>query len=125
MSDIRELRLSQKEFPDTSIVLETRQGKAYHLKTDIYKKIMWYSFDQNNVVNLTAVPVERVWQIINQNKNGEIVEELVNKDFHFFNSNGIKYIDILSYENLNKFDNKNKNKQHKKKLKYPQNQNYK
>ena len=112
---------AQKEFPDTSIALETRQGKAYHLKTDVYKKMMWYSFDQNSAVNLTAVPVERVQQIIEKNKEGEIVEELIKKD-DLFSSTGAEYTDILSNESLHKFDHKKK-KRRKKRRKHPQQNN--
>ncbi len=112
---------AQKEFPDTNIALETRQGKAYHLKTDVYKKMMWYSFDQNYAVNLTAVPVERVQQIIEKNKNGEIVEELVKKDILFTDS-AVEYTDVLSNESLHKFDNKKK-KVRKKRRRQPQQRN--
>ena len=112
---------AQKEFPDTSIALETRQGKAYHLKTDVYKKMMWYSFDQNTAVNLTAVPVERVQQIIDKNKDGEIVEELIKKD-DLFSNTGSEYTDILSNESLHKFDHKKK-KRKKKRRKHPQQNN--
>lgn len=105
---------AQKEFPDTNIILETEQGKAYHLKTDVYKKTMWYSFDQNYAVNLTPVPVERVQQIIEKNKQGEIVEELVKKETLFTDS-AAAYTDVLSNESLHKFDAKKKKTRKKRK----------
>jgi cell fate regulator YaaT (PSP1 superfamily) len=68
---------AQKDFPDTNIVLETKKGRAFHQKTDIYKRTMWYSFDENAAINLTPVDVDRVKQIIDLNKKGTIVENLV------------------------------------------------
>ena len=105
---------AQKSYPSTSIVLETRQGRAFHLKTDVYKKVMWYSFNENAAVNLTAVSVDRVNEIIKQNKEGEIVDELVKKEI--LNPDlGIGFSDVLSKESLNKFDKKGKSrkKRHK------------
>ena len=105
---------AQKSYPDTSIVLETRQGRAFHLKTDVYKKLMWYSFNENSAVNLTAVPVERVNEIIKQNKEGNIVDELVKKE-SLSPDLGIGFTDILSNESLNKFDKKGKNRKKRRK----------
>ncbi len=105
---------AQKDFPKTSIVLETRQGRAYHLKTDVYKKQMWYSFHEHAAVNLTAVHVDRVNDIIKQNKKGIIVEELVKKE-SLSPDLGLGFSDVLSKESLNKFDNKQKNKKKRRK----------
>ncbi|MBN1252848.1 MAG: hypothetical protein JXR51_05080 [Bacteroidales bacterium] len=71
---------AQKDFPDTSIILKTKKGDAFHQKTDIYKKIMWYSFNENSAFNLTAVPVDRVLEIIKLNKENSIVESLVDAE---------------------------------------------
>ncbi len=110
---------AQKSYPSTSIVLETRQGRAFHLKTDVYKKVMWYSFNENAAVNLTAVSVDRVNEIIKQNKEGEIVDELVKKEI--LNPDlGIGFSDVLSKESLNKFDKKSKNRKKRRKS-YPRN----
>ena len=34
---------AQEDFPDIGIPLETKQGKATHQKTDVFKRLMWYS----------------------------------------------------------------------------------
>lgn len=86
---------AQKDFPDTSVALETKKGKAFHQKTDIYKRIMWYSLEENAAINLAAVDVDRVKQIIELNKKGILVESLnENKDSHV--------TDILEYEDFEK-----------------------
>ena len=67
---------AQSDFPNVSIPLETNEGKAYHQKTDIYRRIMWYSFDQYSSTNLIPLAVEKVKEIIELNKMGKPVEHL-------------------------------------------------
>ena len=66
---------AMKEFPSTDIKLRTRAGDAIHQKTDIFRKLMWYSYtsDQNN---LLAIPLNKVKEIIQANKKNIIVEKL-------------------------------------------------
>jgi cell fate regulator YaaT (PSP1 superfamily) len=105
---------AQSDFPNTNIVLETKNGKAYHQKTDIYKRTMWYSFDEHSAINLTAVEVERVKEIIKQNKKGIAVEKLTENNEPQLN-------DILGFEDLEKnLKNLNKNNRNKRRKKRPQ-----
>ncbi len=107
---------AQKDFPDAEIVLETKKGKAYHQKTDIYKRIMWYSLDENAAINLSAVEVDRVKQIIELNKKGILVDNLVETkespvvdilDFHDFDKK-------TSVVNKSNFQKNKKKKQFRK-----------
>lgn len=70
---------AKKDFPDTSIPLETEEGTAYHQKTDIFKRLMWYSFDKENTVNLSVISVDRVIDIQEKNKMGQKVQFLEDK----------------------------------------------
>ncbi len=102
---------AQSDFPNTNIVLETKSGKAYHQKTDIYKRMMWYSFDEHAAVNLTPVDVERVKAIIELNKKGVVVEQLSENNDHQLN-------DILGFEDLDKnLKNLKKNESNKRRKK--------
>ncbi len=125
---------AQKDFPKTTIPLETMDGTAYHVKTDIFKRIMWYSFDPNTIVNITPVPVDRVKEIVSQNKKGvkvsmlcePIVEEAstaaklpdVEPDFH----------NVIGQDSITRFDesrnqhNKHKRKRPKKRIPNDRNQ---
>jgi|GEM_PF-1999508 len=72
---------AQKDFPDTKIVLETSKGKAYHQKNDIFRKIMWYSYNPTDFLsNIIPVPVEKVCEIIEANRKGQIVPHLGEAD---------------------------------------------
>jgi cell fate regulator YaaT (PSP1 superfamily) len=68
---------ARQDIPDQLLELETVQGIAYHHKTDILKKLMYYSFDKSSQENLVPVPVSRVKDIIMKNKKGVKVEALV------------------------------------------------
>jgi len=68
---------ARKHFPDTSINLKTRQGEAYHLKTDVYRGIMWYSNAESGGQALVPVPAERVSEIQAMNRNGKMPDELI------------------------------------------------
>ena len=61
---------AQKDFPDKNVVLELDNGTAYYQKTDVYRRLMWYSYEKDSSTNLVAVPVERVKEIMAQNRKG-------------------------------------------------------
>jgi cell fate regulator YaaT (PSP1 superfamily) len=70
-----------ENFPDNTITLKTKKGDAIHQKTDIFKRIMWYSYS-NDQQKLMMMDATKVAQIIEMNKNGEIpanLEELAIK----------------------------------------------
>jgi cell fate regulator YaaT (PSP1 superfamily) len=68
---------AQKDFPQSFDTLEVAEGTAFHHKTDIFKRIMWYNFEKTSVENLVAVPVDRVKEILAQNKKGVKSESLL------------------------------------------------
>lgn len=110
----------QKSFPAKNIALETQNGTAHFVKMEIYKGVFWYSFDKNSIVNLTAVPVERVREIQGLNRNGEKPERLVETNFedaveHSF-ENTVGQESLTRFEEKNKKStNKNRNKRRRKK----------
>jgi cell fate regulator YaaT (PSP1 superfamily) len=96
---------AQKDFPSAEIVLETREGKAYHQKTDIFKRMMWYSFDSSASTNLIPITVERVMEIIRLNKQGIIVEKLTDVDLSKVVEE-VGYMNAAGQESLTRFDDK-------------------
>jgi len=61
---------AQKEFPSREVPLELAGGTAYFMKMEVHTGIYWYSTDQRMAVNMTAVPVARVREIIQLNRKG-------------------------------------------------------
>lgn len=68
---------AKKGFPDTSVTLKTKEGNAYFQKCDVFKKILWYSFDPENSLKITALTIQRVEEIIQMNKKAIIPETLL------------------------------------------------
>ncbi len=67
---------AQKDFPDISIPLETEQGLVYHQKTDVFKRLMWYSSKKEMPSEIVCLSVDQVKEIIAKNKKGEKVRKL-------------------------------------------------
>ena len=64
-------------FPDCKIKLRTKKGDASHLKSDVFKKIMWYGY-LNDSSNMMAIHIDQVRKIIEMNKKGKLPAELEN-----------------------------------------------
>ena len=59
-----------KDFPDVNNVrLETEKGRAFHQKTDIFGRTMFFSY-ADEPDNFIALSVDRVKEVIEMNKNG-------------------------------------------------------
>jgi cell fate regulator YaaT (PSP1 superfamily) len=74
-----------RDFPNVNTVLETEKGKAFHRKTDIFKRMMWFAFTPEQGQqeaeagydgNWIPLPVDRVNEIIAMNKKNERPAEL-------------------------------------------------
>lgn len=96
---------ARESFPKQLLELETTDGIAYHHKTDVLKKEIWYSFDKNVPVNLTSVPLERVKEVIMLNKKGQKVDKLIEESVV---SDNFYSAGIVEEENrIDRFDKKN------------------
>ena len=117
---------AQKDFPDRSTVLRTRQGDAFFQKTDIYRGIYWYSLNDAPAMNLVPVSVERVKEIIALNKKNIFPENLID-----FSVPAVEkkedFSDVIGQDSLTRFEDKNrmqkkKNRKKKKRNKPPGNE---
>lgn len=61
--------------PELDGPLKTKKGTARLQKTDIFRKIMWFSYDSEN--SWHPIKTERVREIIKMNKAGRIPENLI------------------------------------------------
>lgn len=104
---------AQKDFPPTNIILETKTGQAFFQKTDIFRGIMWYSFDPHNMVNLTPVPIDRVKEIIALNKSGKKVDVLVDEST-IAPEKELDYDNVVGQESLTRFDEQKSSRKKKK-----------
>jgi cell fate regulator YaaT (PSP1 superfamily) len=106
---------AQKDFPNTSIPLETEQGQAFHQKTDVFKRLMWYSSRKDMPSEIICLSVDKVREIIALNKKGEKVKKLEGIE-----SSSIAPIIDYQYQNavdekiLTRFEDKPSQKPHNK-----------
>jgi cell fate regulator YaaT (PSP1 superfamily) len=95
---------AQKDFPSANIPLETEQGQYRFMKADIFGRLMYYIEDSKNGSSPIAVPVDRVREIIQLNKKGKKVPQLLDNSKENGNEKQKEYEDILSPEGLTRFD---------------------
>jgi cell fate regulator YaaT (PSP1 superfamily) len=107
---------ARKDFPKTNIPLETKDASYFHLKTDIFNRIMWYSTDPNSGVNLIAVPVDRVKEIIEINRKGQKPLKLVEAASAITDDKELSYSNVIQEESVTRFDDE-KRLSHKKRNK--------
>ena len=103
-----------KDFPETNVKLETRRGWAFHQKTDIFRRILFYSYT-DDPGNFIAVPVDRVKLILEMNKKSEKPEALLSEKETPKVIKTHDYENVVGQDSLTRFDaTKNKNKKKKK-----------
>jgi len=100
---------AQKDFPNPEIPLELMEGTAYHQKTDIFNRLMWYSFDSRSGINTMPVPVDRVKEILELNKKGQKPDFLV-KDTSAIVAREPSFDNVVGQESLTRFDGKSRRK---------------
>lgn len=107
-----------KTFPDTRVELKTQSGNARHQKTDVFKRMMWYSvMDKNGMSDFIPLTVERVSEIIQMNKEGKKPQSL--KDFMVVETPVVEekenFGSVVGQDSLTRFDNNFKKKKKSKK----------
>ncbi len=96
---------AQKGLPSRDAVLETKDSSYFHLKTDILSGVISYSTDKHFAVNVVALPKERVFEVIRQNRKGEKPLALLDVDVNDFDKN--RTLDVLEQESITRFDSSN------------------
>ncbi len=103
-----------KDIPQKVDFLETEQGKAKLQKTDIFKKIMWFSFEsEENWISLT---LDKVKEIQEMNKRGEKPIQLLpeNKMIENVTPKKLDYENVVGKDSITRLDDRNKKKNRKK-----------
>jgi cell fate regulator YaaT (PSP1 superfamily) len=110
-----------KDIPDNVERLETQTGTVRHQKTDIFKKLMWFSYPNDE--NWIAVDIARVREVQKLNKEGikpeylkvEVEEPVIAPP------KTLDYENVVGQDSLTRLDNKNnrskKNRRNKNKPK--------
>jgi cell fate regulator YaaT (PSP1 superfamily) len=106
---------AMKSFPKADTKLRTEKGSAYHIKTDVFKRQMWYVYEGEGGSGLTALSPERVKEIIELNSAGQKPKELLEFVTPIL-AKEPDYSNVVGQDSLNRFESsfktkkKNKNK---------------
>jgi cell fate regulator YaaT (PSP1 superfamily) len=99
-----------RDFPDNNVKLLTEKGLAFHQKTDIFKRTMYFSY-ADNPGNFIAVPVDRVKEIIALNKESQKPADLVTYvETTVRPEKKPDYENVVGQDSITRFDNKRKKK---------------
>jgi len=98
-----------KDFPKNS-KLKTKKGTAHHIKTDIFKGIMWYVYDDSSGGSPVALKKDRVQEIVDMNEKGKQPEDLQMFAFSDEAPKKESYTNVVGQDSLTRFDKKKKKK---------------
>lgn len=109
---------AMKDVPEVKDPLLTNQGDAHLQKTDVFRKLMWFSIGGD--VNWVSLSFERVIHVIELNKKGEkpdtlIEDKIQEKSLSSANADLIKMDEKYKKKSKNKNKNRNRNKNQNKK----------
>lgn len=98
---------ARKDFPDRNIHLKLAHGKAIHQKTDVYRGVMWYSLEKDGAItSIVPVSVERVKEVIEQNRNNSFPENLNESIQLSEKEKSSRYQDVVGQESISRFEQK-------------------
>lgn len=105
-----------EEFPEGDVVFKTGKGRARMVKTDILKRIIYFTLEEDPTSRLYPVELDDVKDLLEKQKNGESV---VIEDFEEYTVEEVvddKEVEMsgdIIADDLDRFDKKNKPKKKK------------
>jgi len=98
-----------KYIPDNVNILKTERGDARLQKTDIFKKLMWFSYPMDD--NWVPLEINRVKEIQQQNREGIIPEDLGESvEIETKPAKVLDYENVVGQDSLTRLDERNRNK---------------
>jgi cell fate regulator YaaT (PSP1 superfamily) len=106
-----------KSFPKAETKLKTESGEAIHIKTDVFKRLMWFAIQGEN--GLIALTPEQVKKIQELNAAGTIPKDLKAFTYVVEKEVEIGYENVVGQDSISRFANTSKNKNRNKKWNKP------
>lgn len=103
-----------KAFPKGDVKLRTEKGTAVHIKTDVFKKQMWYAYEGEAGIGSGLIPLhpDQVRDIIRKNKEGQKPLDL-NEFVVVAEKEVSDYTNVVGQDSLNRFEHMFKTKKNK------------
>ncbi len=117
-----------KQFPDTRKSLEMANGTAVHIKTDVFKRLMWYLVRGEKNSSIVCLSVDKVFELLEMNKKGTKIQNISDFVQQEEEKVEIEYSNVDEQDDLTRFDQSfkkkknNRNKSRNKNNKPQQNQ---
>ncbi len=111
-----------KDFPEFSTKLKTKKGLAICQKQDIFKRVMWFAYEDAPLTWL-PISIQRVQAIMTLNKSGAEPDSL-EEERALETVEAPSYDNVVGQDSLTRFDDKNKRRKKKRRPK-PYNRNEK
>lgn len=115
-----------QDIPKVEGVLKTKAGPAQLQKTDIFRRLMWFSYEKEN--SWIPLKVSRVWEILEMNKKDKEPDTLQDNQVSMSADSDILNNDLVmmdkKFQKKKKKKKRNRNKK-KKKGNHPHNRNSK
>ena len=92
------------DIPEVNTALKTQKGEAKLMKTDIFRRIMWFNYAEDS--NWHAVGTERVKEVMSMNQKGEIPHTLLENVMTLEEESSSINSDLVKIDK--KYRNKNK-----------------
>jgi cell fate regulator YaaT (PSP1 superfamily) len=108
---------AQQDFPSTSIPIETEDGTFYHFKTDVFKRLMWFSSGRESIGKVVMLSVDKVKEIIELNKAGTRVKKIDDEVVMPEVAAEVGYSNVVEEGSLTRFDEKSGKRPNKRRKK--------
>ncbi len=99
-----------KQFPDTRKSLEMANGTAVHIKTDVFKRLMWYLVRGEKNSSIVCLSVDKVFELLEMNKKGTKIQNISDFVQREEEKVEIEYSNVDEQDDLTRFDQSFKKK---------------
>ncbi len=100
-----------KSFPKFNSKLKSKKGTATHIKTDVFKERLWYSYEGKS--DLISLSPQKALVISDLNKKGIFPDSLTDYEEKKTNKEPV-YSNVVGQDSVSRFENKFKKKKPKK-----------
>jgi len=109
-----------KAFPNTETILQTEKGPARYIKMDIFKGLLWYSYNHSDDYKWYKLTTAQVHEIITLNKSGKKAASLAEIEI-LETHDKLTFEDAVGEDSLTRFDKPKRNRKNRNKKRKPQN----
>jgi Uncharacterized homolog of PSP1 len=99
---------AHKALPQVHHPLQTADGPAYLVKTDVLSARMWFSYDPHSLAKTYELPAERVREYIRMNKEGKDIPSLSDNPGH--KDQAPEFKSAVGEGSLTRFDKQGQNR---------------